>query len=353
MNNHVRTWLEKAWAAPPGTPPPGTWLLDVASRLYGWGVRLQRPRARRGPIPVVSVGSIWSGGAGKTPLTAELARLAAEEGGRPAIVLRGYRGEIRRGPVIVDPSFGNDAAKRFGDEACMHARRNGVRVFVSPERFLGVVAAAGEGSRLAFLDDGMQHRRLARDLEIVTLPAARPLANGLLLPRGPLRAPPGAIERADVVVLAHADRSSPPEESIALVRQLNASAEILVWSARIRLRGLTGVPPGAGATVALVSGIARPGSFREAVEALGARVAWEASFGDHHAFTQAEIDAVRARAIATGIEHLLVTEKDEMRMSALDLGEGVAFAVADLDLEWQTAGAEESLRRRLRRLLGR
>jgi tetraacyldisaccharide 4'-kinase len=105
--------------------------------------------------------------------------------------------------------------------------------------------------------------------------------------------------------------------------------------------------------VALVSGIARPGSFREAVEALGARVAWEASFGDHHAFTQAEIDAVRARAIATGIEHLLVTEKDEMRMSALDLGEGVAFAVADLDLEWQTAGAEESLRRRLRRLLGR
>ena len=353
MNARIRDWLERAWAAPPDPPPPGVWLLGLASRLYGWGALLHRPKMRRGPIPVVSVGSIWSGGAGKSPLTAELARLAAEEGARPAIILRGYGGKIRGETLAVDPMAAAGAAWRFGDEACMHARRDGVRVYVSRSRFLGVVAAAGAGCRMALLDDGMQHRGLARDLEIVTLPAARPFANGRLLPRGPLRESPEGIARADIVVLSHADRSSALDDAIALIRRRNLAAEILVWSARLRFRALSGAKPLAGATVALLCGIARPRSFRDAVEAAGVRVAWDASYTDHHPFTQGEVDAVRTHAIATGIAHVVVTEKDEMRLSAIDLGTDVAFSVADLELEWRTAGAEEFLRRRLRSCLER
>jgi tetraacyldisaccharide 4'-kinase len=300
---------------------------------------------------VVSIGSIWSGGAGKTPLASELARLAAAEGGRPAIILRGYRGRIRRGSAFVDLASGRDAARRFGDEACLHARRNLARVYVAPERLLGVIAAASDGCRLALLDDGMQHRRLARDLEIVTLPAGRPLANGRLLPRGPLREPTAAIERAEIIVLAHADSAGGAEEAIAVVRDLNSTAEILVWSGRLRLRSLTGADPAPGAMVGLLCGIARPDAFREAVEAAGMRVAWESAFEDHHAFTQAEVDAARRRAEASGTGQILITEKDEMRLTGLDLGGDVPFTVAELALEWRTAGAETFLRGRLRSLI--
>jgi tetraacyldisaccharide 4'-kinase len=353
MNRRVRAWIEDAWNSPPGEPPTGAWILTVASRLYALGVMLHRPRARRAPIPVVSIGSIWSGGAGKTPLTDALARIAAAEGLRPAIVMRGYRGEQRSGTAAIDLPLAADSVRRFGDEACLHARRGSARVYVSPDRLRGVEAAAEAGHRIALLDDGMQHLRLARDLEVVSLPASRPFANGSLLPRGPLREMPDALGRAHVVVLAHATEGDADEETHRRIRRYCPHAEILGWSAGIRVRALTGAPPVAGDAVGLVSGIARPGAFRQAVAAAGFQPAWEVAFEDHHAFTQDELNAVHDRAISSGVAGVLITEKDEMRLPGMKLGDRVAIGVADLELRWQTAGAEDQLRRRLCELLAR
>jgi tetraacyldisaccharide 4'-kinase len=347
MNARVMRWLESAWEAPPGQAPSGTWLLELASRIYAWGAARHRPAAVRAPIPVVSVGSIWSGGAGKTPLTAELARIAAAAGLRPAIVMRGYRGRIRSGAEAVGLPLPEGAALHFGDEACLHARRGTARVYVAPRRLTGARAAAGDGCRLVLLDDGMQHRQLARQLEIVTLPAVRPLANGGLLPRGPLREGPDALVRAGLIVLAHAGRPAEREEATALVRRHNAEAPVLAWRARTAIRPLTGLAPAPGARVALLSGIARPRAFRGTVQGEGFVVAREFIFADHHVFSQEEVSAAAAAAAAAGVRHLLVTEKDEMRLPGIDLGNAVAFAVADLRLEWITAGAEEILRDRL------
>lgn len=351
MNSRVRAWIETAWASPPEEAPAGAWVLGLASRLYEMGVRLHRPTVRRAPIPVVSIGSIWSGGAGKTPLTDALARLAAGEGLRPAIVMRGYRGEQRAGVATVDLPLGVESARRFGDEACLHARRGAARVYVSPDRLQGVTAAAKAGDRIALLDDGMQHRRLARDLEIVTLPASRPFANGRLLPRGPLRERPTALARAHVVVLAHTAANDGGEEVRRQIGSLCPEAEILSWRSTLRIRPLVGAAPSPGDAVGAVSGIARPGAFRQSLVAAGFQPAWEVAFDDHHPFTPEELERIRERAVGSGVAGILITEKDEMRLPRAAWGDRIALAVADLELRWTTAGAEDLLRRRLRDLV--
>ncbi|MBI4878532.1 MAG: tetraacyldisaccharide 4'-kinase, partial [Planctomycetes bacterium] len=165
-------------------------LAALASLPYGLAVRLRNRaydagllRARCAAAVVVSVGNLSVGGTGKTPLVAMLARAARAAGRTPAILLRGYRRGARR------------AAE--SDEAALHARlAQGVLVVADPDRVRGAERALAAGADLLILDDGFQHRRLKRDLDLVLADARDPFAGGRLLPRGLLREPLSSLARA-------------------------------------------------------------------------------------------------------------------------------------------------------------
>jgi tetraacyldisaccharide 4'-kinase len=172
------------------------------------------------------------------------------------------------------------------------------------------------------LDDGFQHGRLKRDLDIVALDAARPFANGHLLPAGPLRESPRALRRADVLFLTRIDEASRPdlEASRRAVSALNAAA--LIVEARHAPVGLFDAASGQsrglafleGRAVGVFCGIARPDSFVKTLTGLGARVVTHRFFGDHHSFTAAEIAGVLGDATAAGAEAIVTTQKDAERL---------------------------------------
>lgn len=349
-------WLRRAWASPPGPRPPMAWALSGLETIY----RLGRPKwpgvQERGPIPVVSVGSLWVGGAGKTPLAAELARMARSAGASPAIILRGYGGKPPAAFQRVPEEFSGGAARLYGDEACLHVSDGFAAVYVALRRLEGVRLAASEGANLAILDDGMQHRRLARDLEIVTLPAYRPLANGRLLPRGPLREEPAGLSRADLIVLAYAPETGLAPAGIEAVAAIAPGVEVVSWSARIELHGLDGGEsagrPAPDRPVALLCGIGNPDTFRDAVEAAGITVGAVAAFRDHHPFKEGEVQRLQRQWKADGLAQILTTEKDAVRLRSIRLLDEPLVGIARLQMVWKE-GDKEKVRSALLRTFQR
>jgi tetraacyldisaccharide 4'-kinase len=181
-----------------GFMPFSTAVLDSLSRVYSAAVKARNclydhgvlKTHRVGPV-VVSVGNIEAGGTGKTPFTMALAEELLRRGRRVAIVTRGYRGKLR-GPLLVGPEH---SSRDVGDEALLMARLTGIPVIKSPDRVKGALfARACLGSEIIVLDDGFQHRRLHRDLDIVLV--SRDLAREKLLPAGHLREPAASLKRA-------------------------------------------------------------------------------------------------------------------------------------------------------------
>ena len=191
--------------------------LSVCSFFYGAGVRVRLRRyysgalkVRRLPGFVVSVGNLTAGGTGKTPAVVMLAEWAAREGAKVAVLTRGYGGS--HGREVLEVSDGKEVRLEpflSGDEPCLLAKRlDGVPVIVANERYKAGLYAHGKfGSDFFILDDGYQHIRLARDMNIVLLDALNPFGNGHLLPWGPLREPLREIRRADACILTRAGKS--------------------------------------------------------------------------------------------------------------------------------------------------
>ncbi|MGH7376234.1 MAG: tetraacyldisaccharide 4'-kinase, partial [Candidatus Methylomirabilales bacterium] len=191
--------------------------LRIASWAYGTAVvaRTAAYRARllathRVPCPVVSVGNLTAGGTGKTPCVIFLARHLQQHGFRPAILLRGYGRRGGTGLLVASAGQGLLVpAAEAGDEASLLAEvLPGVPVILAADRVRGAeVALSRCGADLLILDDGYQHLRLQRDLDILLLDARSPFGSGALLPRGLLREPPAAADRADLVILTRADQA--------------------------------------------------------------------------------------------------------------------------------------------------
>lgn len=298
-----------------------------ASWLYGLGVRMVKGmydsgilRVRRLPLPVVSIGALSAGGSGKTPLVRWLAGELREQGVPVGILSRGYGGNGGSAPRIVDPR--EPDAARDGDEPAMLARAlPDVPVVVCPDRARGAALARGRGARILLLDDGFQHRRLDRDLDIVLWDRASEASRGRLLPAGCLREPVSAVRRADVVVLV--DRGggaprSPLDEDVVTM-----SARLLPV-ARQQLEE--------GRRVHALSGIADPESFERGLQELGLVLTGATRHADHHVFRAAEIRAAQARAVDEGAEVLAVTAKDWVRWPAR-AGDLPVPAVFDLEAE--------------------
>jgi tetraacyldisaccharide 4'-kinase len=323
----------------PGFAP----LLPLAG-IYGWALARKNAAfesGRRAPErlrwPVVSVGNLSVGGAGKTPVVIRLAELLREAGVAADVLSRGYG--RRTGRVAkVDPA---GTFFEFGDEPLLVAREAGVPVFVGASRYAaGVMAEREAGERIHLLDDGFQHRELARAVDIVLL--HRSDFSGRLLPAGRMREPLSALRRADVIVLREEDGEFEAEG------RRHARADALWWRVRRRLS----VAPLKGAAVAFCA-IARPEDFFGGLRAAGIEVAAEEAWRDHHRYTGADMRRLRRRAVETKAAAFLTTAKDAVKLDCAmreELSEAGPLVVAKLVVEFEREG--EIVRELLGRIAG-
>lgn len=336
--------------------PIAATVLRRLSWIYGLGTALRGRAFDHGwfesvdpGVYCVSVGGLEAGGVGKTPLVRELMRLAGEAGKRPAVLTRGFARSGREVGPVPRP-IPSDAADRFGDEPSWLAAAGAglsppVDVWVGADRVANAAAARAGGADLLLLDDGFQHRRLRRDLDVVCLAGAAPLANRQLLPAGPLRESPRALRRADVFVLSQAEPSAAAAFSRGLAAELKLGQPVFSWSGAPRLRSVQGALPERGEDALVVTGIAHPERVAGALRRLDLGALEERAFPDHHRFTQRELGELCARARNRTI---VTTEKDLVRLQRLDLG-GLRLAVLELELRWHEPGAEAWFREQLRR----
>ncbi len=325
-------------------------LLRPLTPLYSGVVRARAAAYRRGllprvhlPRPVVSVGNLSFGGTGKTPTVVSLVRDLARRGRRPAVLTRGYG---RRGS---DPLFllGPDAlapAERAGDEPLeMASRLPGVPIVVDADRVRGGRRAIDAGADVLLLDDGFQHLRLERDLDLVLIDAGDPWAGGHLPPRGRLREPLAAMARASAILVTKLGEDLEILEAIrATVRSF--APRVPVHGARLEPSRL--VTPGGllpleslrGRAVVAFAGVGRPGAFEELLEGLGAEIAATRWFEDHHRYTGREIKRLSRLAARHGAV-AVTTAKDAVKLPPGHPAWILEVEMVPIDGSWDTLWA--------------
>ncbi len=300
--------------------------LGPASWVYGAVAALKRAsgRTRSPALPVVCVGNLVAGGAGKTPVALALGERLATRGRAVHFLSRGYGGG-EKGPLRVDPE--RHRARDVGDEPLLLARI--APTWVSADRWAAAAAAADAGAKVAIMDDGHQNASIEKAFSIVVIDGIYGFGNGRLLPAGPLREPvETGLARADAAIVI-----GPDEAGIAGA----------LWDGLPLIRG--GVVPApesaeiAGQPVVAFAGIARPDKFFRTLAALGCRIEHAKSFPDHHPFSEAEIAGLLERAKAT--EAIPVTTaKDAVRLPP-DIRDAVA--VLDIAFEWEDEADADDL----------
>ncbi|MGE0103735.1 MAG: tetraacyldisaccharide 4'-kinase [Blastocatellales bacterium] len=305
--------------------PAQIYRLAVESRLFLY--RSGILPARRLDRPVISVGNLTVGGTGKTPCVAFIAGQFRDRGHKVAILSRGYR---REGSGILEVSNEERVLAgpiEAGDEPYLLARScPGVRVIVGPDRYSAAMWISRRAEVDVFiLDDGFQHLKLARDLDLVLIDATDPLESSRMVPFGRLREPLSGLARADAVIVTRSDR---PFDRAALQREvaryarqgtplLFASHEM---SGFVRLDGQDASTPAVSGPVAAVSGIARPDLFIQDLETRGCRVVLRRDYPDHHRHAPDEFRSLVDQAVAAGARAVVITEKDAANLppGALD-----------------------------------
>lgn len=270
--------------------------------------------AYRATVPVISVGNLTVGGTGKTPVTDTLVKRLIARGLCVAVVSRGYGGRFR-GPVgTVSQGDGRIlmTPQDAGDEPCLLAVRNpSLHVYVARKRTLGVKAAEAAGAQVIILDDGFQHLAVCRDLNIVLLDARAPFGNGQLLPAGPLREAPGALHRADLVIMTHAgrpnDREIPFPGPVLRCRHRLAEHLLTLDGREVSWSTLT------GQSVLAFAGIARPDDFFAALQARGVVLSGTLALNDHQDYSGEQLN--RLLQSCDNKKLLVTTEKDAVKLS--------------------------------------
>jgi len=269
-----------------------------------------RPHLRRRlAAPVISIGNLTVGGSGKTPLAAEVARMLLDMGERPSILSRGYARQIfDEGVVIVsDGTRVLTSVERSGDEPQMLAHAvPRAAVLVSSSRYAaGRIAESRLGCTVHVLDDGFQHFDLLRDIDLLVSPDVS--EDTRTLPFGRLREPLDAALMADALLV---ETPGPSEQDRAYVAQ--RSTDLRVCPAFAFSRRLGGPSP--DRTAFAFAGIARPERFFGDLERAGWKLTGRRSFGDHHHYSEQEIEEVARAAKSSGAEVILTTEKDIARI---------------------------------------
>ncbi len=347
--------IEEVWYGGSAAAAAARTSLVPLSALFGAAARLRGALYDRGvlavasaPAPVVSIGGLRVGGSGKTPFAIWLAARLVERGLRPCIVTRGYGGRgadrpafVLRGGELTSDAAIADAAASAGDEAVLLALRSGCPVAVGRDRFaacemaLRELAAAAAKPDLFVLDDGFQHRALARALDVVLVDGDEDHLR--LLPAGPLRERPSALVRADaLVVMGGAGASRPPAIAAdALVLRAATTPQALVSA----VGDVVGedVATLAGRRVVAVAAIARPGRFLRDLERAGAKIVASVLRRDHHRFDQADCREIDAAAASADL--VVTTEKDLVKLAQPRLKARVRALRIDVRVEAAAAQA--------------
>lgn len=290
--------------------------LCVAAVPYGAAMRLRRAAYRRGLLPataadaaVVSIGNITTGGTGKTPMVAWTVARLREQGRSPAVVMRGYK------------SIGGQS-----DEAALLRSLTGAHVVVNADRVAGAAAAVAAGADVCVLDDGFQHQRLRRELDVVLIDATNPFGYGRCLPRGLLREPPGALRDAGAVVLTRSDRVAPERREQLLARLAALSPRAVLATCYHRATGvideagqLQPVAALAQRRILAFCGLGNPGAFFTTLRKLGAPPAGELAFDDHAAYGSHELAAIAQGAADSRADVLVTTQKDGVKLTGSPL----------------------------------
>lgn len=273
-------------------------LLLPAAGLYAaaGALRWRLATPWRAPVPVLCVGNLVAGGAGKTPVAASLARLLVERGAAPHLLSRGYGGSLA-GPVRVDPD--RHRADQVGDESLLLARD--APVWVARDRVAAARAAVAAGADLLILDDGFQNPSLAKDFSLLVIDGGYGFGNGRVLPAGPLRETVSSgLARADAVAVLGDDEAAIADRcgTLPVLATLLAPQEAGSF---------------AGMRVVAFAGIGRPEKFFATVARLGADLVEQRGFADHHLYTAAELAAL-AETAQRNRARLVTTEKDWVRL---------------------------------------
>lgn len=304
-------------------------------------------KSNRVKVPVISVGNLTTGGTGKTPVVASIVQYLRNSGQRPGIISRGYR---------ADPSGFNDE-KRVLDLLCP-----GVPHIQNPDRVTAAHRIISENQVTSIvLDDAFQHRRIARDLNIVLIDATNPFGYGYLLPRGLLREPICNLGRADMVLITRSNAVSTVElqrlqqEVRQLVRpgvtvclvSFPVTGLVTNSGQHVELSAIAGEP------VMVMTAIGNPAAFVATCEGLNARIVATRFFPDHHHYTATDLNEVRQQARQAGAARIVTTLKDLVKIPSGDdqilaIQIGTTFANSDEEqefhhrvdavLRWSTAG---------------
>ncbi len=283
-------------------------LLIIISIFYSAGESVLRLsyhygllKRRNAPIPVISVGNLTLGGTGKTPFALMVAQLLERSKKSPAVLIRGYGG---------DESF------------MLENRLQGTPVLTGRDRYKSALKARDKlQCECVVLDDGFQHHRLKRDLDIVLIDATNPFGNGLMFPAGILREPLSSLSRADIVVVTKVDKGADNLEYIEKrIHEANDRAPII--HSRYEIGGVEDLMTGErhspstlrGRRLSLLAGIANPAYFEWVVKNAGGAIAATAFFPDHHNYSAGELLGAESGAVECDAEAIITTEKDAVRI---------------------------------------
>lgn len=299
-------------------------IIAIRNRFYDWGLL----RSRAAGVPVVCVGNITAGGTGKTPLVIWLCRYLQHQGLRCAILTRGYKtkaGEMTDEPAVL--------AKACGD----------VPVIVNSDRLAGARKAIEQyHAEILILDDGFQHRRLKRDMDLIAMDATCPFGYGRILPAGLLRESPKALRRAAAVIITRSSQVS-PEQLTAIEQQIDALAPGLpvatsshrlthaktLKNQRIELDALVGRP------VYAFCGIGNPQAFFSSLAQHGMNLVGCETYDDHYTYTPEDVSRIFDKARACGAEFVLCTQKDWVKSALLGpKNDAIVFAAMAMELDF-------------------
>ncbi|MCL4475291.1 MAG: tetraacyldisaccharide 4'-kinase [Nitrospirae bacterium] len=326
--------------------------------IYYLGYSFNKSRSlknqERLPHKVISVGNLTVGGTGKTPAVIAIAEEAKKRGYLPCILTRGYRGKVK-GPCLISKGEGPLlSVDEAGDEASLMAEKlRGVPVVKGKNRYeagmfairhlepfaTGEPAGEGKSHFLFILDDGFQHWRLYRDMDILLIDSTNPFGNNKLLPMGRLREPLKEMKRADIIVLTKVQKEAeglyPVHAALTTeIRRYNPAAPIYSSEHRaMSLRTLSGrdlpLDVLSGKAVLAFCGIGSPSSFRETLLKMKTDVRGFMAFMDHHAYDSRDLQRIMGNAGECNADWIVTTEKDIMRLKGFEGAENlVALSIA-------------------------
>ncbi|MCP4583979.1 MAG: tetraacyldisaccharide 4'-kinase [candidate division Zixibacteria bacterium] len=327
------------------------WKFSLIYRLgiFIWDQYWRKGRKVKLACKVISIGNITVGGTGKTPIASLLANLSAENGHNTAIVARGYK---RQAKGLTEVS-NNSSWLEVGDEPLeVYQNTRGVRVYVDESKTRSAIKAAENGARVVFVDDGFQHRKLHRDIDIVCLDWSKPFGPGGMLPLGHLREPLKSLNRADILVWTSYDENSFPNRDSLIFRP-----ELDQYYSSFSITGFIDIKSNEhktieefnGRSVIAFCGLGNPDRFQRALARIDLIPEEIVTFADHYRYNQNDIDKLIGQAGTLDADCLVCTNKDAVKIRGFDFGD---YDVYSAELEISITDEEgndrlEDLRRQL------